>query len=895
MRRRMRTARRWERWLWVSAISAIAFAFMPLYTPPYTPLYTLLRDTPLQASEPPQHLSLFPSQYASTVIAPFNQPDYYPIAAQPSDAYRPLGDWVGRLILPSAGAYQQTAAATRETDWAWLEVHLAPAEYRDWVGQTVRLAWQPTPLTQAYVAKASRDVRFPPAVQKTLEKGIIHPIRLNGRDRIGPLQSLAGGHPYDDVTVVLRGRVTPEGQPGASPTLRVVREPVQETGRYIGLVKFLEPVPPANPADLPAQCPGELPCESDDFRVRHYNPTSRQFDGAEEIIRVPQQPQDKDGVFNATTRDLVRAPVADAGWYITGSPDRTGKFTVQSMQPRMLVQLQPQQTILDFRKGLDYINFRNWQSVEQRKGTIQSVLIDASANTSENAKAEWKEGDRALLMHLYGGRGGSHKARELLILGTYAGHFSFGLGQVVRDPFTNELIFNLDYLQVYGNGSDGTLSGANTWHNYMGSLIRGKAGTRPVSDVLVKLDTLTEDYDFGGTRLSFFNELLGELSLIGARYRIGDGTGDSTITSAASCVQDSAQGMFLAIQRFRQTVANNPQVMEWLRANPDNPTTQRFRRLARLGRDLEKQLMPMGILRWDWAQNADVLMGVRSPEGALRESPDEDPGKFISIDDFQIRNLLTGLISWRTAMPRQAHDELAMLFLTNGAKLWFLRPNQVGGNDPGIAPLEATLIFGGWKLPFTELPLLTFLVHRTFGGATIPRVVDWLIMLTVLLAFGVVAIALTRFMQRTSPSYAVKQFLTWKPASLSWGQTLLTLVKFLFVPAFLEEYLFRVLLIPYPKPWLAEWRWWGWALLALGLYVLYRWLYLRLTKQQDKTAPLRLVLSMLLGIATILTYRLTESAWTIIALHWIAVSAWWLLLGGWQHTPSVLKWHKADG
>lgn len=120
------------------------------------------------------------------------------------------------------------------------------------------------------------------------------------------------------------------------------------------------------------------------------------------------------------------------------------------------------------------------------------------------------------------------------------------------------------------------------------------------------------------------------------------------------------------------------------------------------------------------------------------------------------------------------------------------------------------------------------------------------------------------------------------------------LVKFLFVPAFLEEYLFRVLLIPYPKPWLAEWRWWGWALLALELYVLYRWLRLRLTKPQDKTAPLRLVLSMLLGIATILTYRLTESAWTIVTLHWIAVSVWWLLLGGWQQAQSSLKWQKVS-
>ena len=136
------------------------------------------------------------------------------------------------------------------------------------------------------------------------------------------------------------------------------------------------------------------------------------------------------------------------------------------------------------------------------------------------------------------GRGGTQPNSEKLVAGTYAGHFSFGLAQVVADPFTQDPILAVDYLQVYGNGNDGTLSGATTWSNYMGNLRRGILGTRPVSDVLVKLDPLTSDYTFGKTKFSFFNELLGELSLIGARYRIGDGSGDSTITAATSCVQD---------------------------------------------------------------------------------------------------------------------------------------------------------------------------------------------------------------------------------------------------------------------------------------------------------------------------------------------------------------------
>jgi predicted Abi (CAAX) family protease len=831
-------------------------------------IVAVLLHVPLQAT--PQ---LYPSQYASTITVPFNQPDYYPIAAQPPSSYRPVGEWMGRLILPTVEQYQQIAQTTQETDWAWLQVEVAPANARDWIGKTVRLAWQQTPAAQAYVNKASRDVRFAPEVQKTLEQGVIHPVRLDGRDRVGSLQSLAGAHPYDDVTVALRGEVKLEGSPNAAPTLRIGREPLQETGRYYGLVKFVELVPPADAKKLPTQCPGSPPCPSDRMRVRHYNPISRQFDGAEEIIRIPQQPQDKDGVFNMTTRDLASSPAGEAGWYIAGAIDRSGIFTVQAMQPRSLVQLQPQQTVLGFHKGLDYINYRNWETVETRKGTIQTVLVDPTADTPNAAQSVWQEGDRALVMHLYGGRGGTHAAHESLIFGTYAGHFSFGLGRVVRDPFTTELIFEMDYLQVYGNGNDGTLSGPNTWRNYMGSLIRGKAFTRPVSDVLIKLDTLTEDYNFGGTRLSFFNELLAELSLIGARYRIGDGSGDATITSATSCVQDSAQGLFLALQRFRQTIEANPQVVAWMRANPEDPTTQRFRRLVQLATDLGNHLTPVGVVRWDWEYNAEVLTGVR------KTSTDADD-QFISIDDFQIRNLLTGLISWRTALPRQAHDELGMLFLSNGAKLWFLRPNQVGGNDPGIAPLEATLAMGGWKLPFTQIPIAAILVSRTFGGVTIPIATDWLITLAVLLGLIGLAIAIVKTARPALPLNAAPPFLTQQPASLPWYRSLLRLVRFLFVPALLSEYVFRVLLIPYPQPWVSVFTWWSWALLALGIHLLFYLLWAKRFKRSSDTAasPVLPVLVALLGIACTIAYRYTGSLWTITVIHWVAVSAGWLLL-----------------
>ncbi len=846
---------------------------------------------PLSQSSPvPDPLPV--SQYSSTVQAPFNQPSYYPpVQFPPSNVYRPVGDWVGRLILPSEAEYEQLTKELNETDWSWMEVYAAPAEHKDLVGKIVRLGWTQAPRVQDYVRVASRDVRFTPAAEKAFQSGIIAPIRLNGRKQVGPMQSLAGGRPFNDIEVVLKGAVVLENSPSVVrppssandpgqmtqdtpptqnaelklpnlPTLRVSREPFMNTGRFVALVKYLEPVPPPNPQDVPQQCPGDPPCVSPLMRVQHYNLTTGKFDGPQEVIQIPQQPADYQGVFNMSTRELAQSPAGTDGWYIFGAKNQAGVFTVQAMQPRSLLLPQPQQTVLGFRQGLKYINFENWRNYVERDGTVQTVLLDASARSPEEAQAKWKVGDRVFVIHLYGGRGGPGPHAERYILGTYAGHFSFGLGDIIIDPFTNQPIIDYAYLQVFGNGGNGTLSGGNTLPNYMSNFQRGFVFNRPFSDVLVKLDTLTADYEFGATKLSFYNELLAQLSLVGARYRIGDGTGNSTITSATSCVQDSAQALFMTLVRFRQKIEQNPQLVQWMAENPTHPTTERFRKLVRLGRDLKEQVAPMGVVRWDWEHNADVLTGVGSDQ------------QFISIDNFQIRNLLTGLISWRTALPRQAHDELSMLFLNNGAELWFLRPNNIGGKNPLVAPLEPTLLLGAWTIPGTQIPPLAYLVIRTFGGVTVPSWVNWLETLGVLLGFAAIAYPLGKF----------QGLFRWSPWPVPWHRQLGWLIRLLFVPALIQEYIFRVLMIPYPKEWFPAWSWWSWALLSLGLFVGCQWLYIRLVQRRSRypliPTPLVLTLYTLLGTACTLAYWLTGSLWTITLIHWVAMSVWILSLGG---------------
>ena len=135
------------------------------------------------------------SNYDLAQAATFNQVTTYPLTLLPSaPSYRPLGDWLGRLILPSAADY-----AADPGDWAWMEVWHAPEA--SLLGQTVKVTWRESPTLERYVAEVTRDVQFTEKAEKFGAGGNIVPTRLNGRQAVGPLQSLAGARPQDDVTV----------------------------------------------------------------------------------------------------------------------------------------------------------------------------------------------------------------------------------------------------------------------------------------------------------------------------------------------------------------------------------------------------------------------------------------------------------------------------------------------------------------------------------------------------------------------------------------------------------------------------------------------------------------------------------------------------------------------
>ncbi|BAZ11575.1 abortive infection protein [Calothrix sp. NIES-4071] len=838
------------------------------------------------------------SNYAIHARQDFNQPSFYPITpTTPNNFYRPTGAWVGRLILPTSQQMQDGA------DWVLMEVEHAPSTAQKLIGKIVRLEWKNDPDVLRKVKAVTHDVNFTPSTIKSQQNGNIHPVRLNGIPNVGVLRSLAGARPTDDVIVTLDDATVVTEDVGKV-IVQITHEPILATGRFYGLVKIIKP----DVSKFKTQY----------FRVRHYNPASGNFDGAEGIIRIPQQPSDTRNIVSSTPLLIDKSAAGENGWYIYGARDAQGVFTVQALAPRSLFQIQPDQEITNENAALKYIKTEHWQNTSAQKGIHYTVFLNSDVlkstfslpyqgglvgfqdtpiqqpTNSPSAKKqekktsrknsapvsssslpplplldgglggyEWQQNDKAIVLHLFGGIGG-RKKEALGFPFTITGHFAFGIAQVIRDSFTNELRFDIKYHQIYAHNSDGIIAGTHTWADFMGNLQRGWMYTRPVSDILIKFDPVTQDYDFDGIKISPLIELQRQLQVMIARYRIGDGTGGANVSPATSCVQDSAQALYATITAIRNQVAATPQIQQWLDTHPNDPQTKRFSQLISLGAELEKQLAPLGIVRADWKSSTSVLAGTGTGDNQL----------------FRDGSIWAGLTSWRTMMPRQVHDDLASIFLKYGASLQVLRTNQIGGWIGDILPLAPTVLFGQIKIPFTEIPILPILLNRVLASLKIPTQQDWLVIGATLLVYSIIAI----------PLGLKSGFLQLKIWSADYKDKSLLILRCLFLPAISEELLFRVLLIPHPIE-ITNWLIWSlWALLSLILFTAYHPLNAKtFFKQAHVTFFNRtfLFLATLLGIACTIAYLLTGSLFVIVMIHWIVVVVWLIFFGGMKKLNSL--------
>ena len=574
------------------------------------------------------------SDYARYRASRPNRPETYPIhQSLPADYYRAIAPWMGRLILPAKDQRQTIHDVL-------FEVHHAPNSFQHLVGKTVTLRMNDDPETRAYVCAVTQDVHFSPQAEASVRQGRIHPTRLNHWRSVGPLESLAGAHPVDDVVVMLPQPVTVQSQS----VLRVRHEPVQVTGRYYGLVKFIRP----------------LASESDLFEVVHFNSGSREFDGLRETVKVPRIPANANDTQPSTAENIEKSAVNEAGWYIYGTQDDSGCFVVQSLAPRSLLRAEPDRMVTDKSAARKYYKKEIWQHLVAKKGTVSSVLLDPAAQT----KTPWAEGQRALVIHVYGGVGGN-KVEPAAKAPLYFGHFAYGTAEVVREPLTGELRFEIVYHQIYTHNFEGLIAGSLHWSRYMGDRTFGFLGLRPVVDTLIKLDEFTSEYDGEGGARSPLDRVMYELEIMAARYRIGDGTGATFVGPANNCVQDANQALYAALRYIAWSIRTAPNLEEWKQQHPDQ--VQKLDQLEQLTEDLKELLLPWGTARADWQDRADVLGS--------------------TLEDHPIRSLIRGLITWRTLLPRLTSDEITEAFLGEGGAAWILQTTQVGGDNPDIEPV----------------------------------------------------------------------------------------------------------------------------------------------------------------------------------------------------------------
>jgi predicted Abi (CAAX) family protease len=404
---------------------------------------------------------------------------------------------------------------------------------------------------------------------------------------------------------------------------------------------------------------------------------------------------------------------------------------------------------------------------------------------------------------------------------------------------------------VYAQNPQGILSGSQSWANYTGNLQRGWLNSRPISNVIVKLDVL-EDYHFGNSLLSPLTEFQRQLEIMMARYRTGDGTGVSLVSPAASCVQDSNQALYITIKVLQDRLQSDGAIAAWLQDHPDDPETQRFQRLGKLSDRLEEALVPKGVIRPDWKTNAQILAGVKSQknDSFIREE-----------------TLANALLSWLSMLPRVSHDVMSQILLDQGATLWFLRTNQVGGTMLDILPLAPTNLFG-------EVPILSAALRRVLAACILlPGWREWGIAALALLIYGAIALPIGL---RTG-------FLQWRMSGYSPMPLLKTLFFLFLSPALWEELVFRVLLLPHPNSVQSTQDFFIPAAFSLALFVLYHPVNAIILYRSGNPTffhPIFLFLTAFLGVICTLVYWLTGSLWTIAIVHWLVVAIWLLSLNG---------------
>jgi predicted Abi (CAAX) family protease len=277
-----------------------------------------------------------------------------------------------------------------------------------------------------------------------------------------------------------------------------------------------------------------------------------------------------------------------------------------------------------------------------------------------------------MVVHLFGWHEAAGEKKKIFSLPLVTGHFSFGIAEVVIDPFTGEKRFDIEYKQVYAHNNTAIISGSIKWHNYMGDLKRGWMYSIPVSDTIIQVPEL-EPYDINGWKI---NPILGfsrMAEIMAAVYRTGAGSGISSVRPDVSCVQDSHYILYGSLMTFEKNIKNSRNIFEWLRGkDPLDKNVVRFFSLDTLVSQLKDRVTILGLARDDWKNNFENPIGTRNPNVAEKT----------------IRTLL----SLKSSLPRTGNDNLIFFAANRNYRMWSVLTTMCGGRVDGLKPLAPNSI-----------------------------------------------------------------------------------------------------------------------------------------------------------------------------------------------------------
>lgn len=158
--------------------------------------------------------------------------------------------------------------------------------------------------------------------------------------------------------------------------------------------------------------------------------------------------------------------------------------------------------------------------------------------------------------------------------------------------------------------------------------------------------------------------------------------------------------------------------------------------------------------------------------------------------------------------------------------------------------------------------------------STMPDVTDWLVAVVLVLVYTAIAL-LVGF----RAGFLKIDVQTSKPTIAA------VLVGCLFSPGLSEELFFRVLMLPHPQENASGSVLWFWGGASLALFVVYHPLNALTFYPVGRSTfmnPVFLLLAAVLGAACTVAYLQSGSLWLAVAIHWLAVTVWLLLLGGYR-------------